>query len=67
TDLGCADTALGALELRTDGPIQITSRLVRSENGDEATTDGLLLSGRGQEFEAVPLGELPGRGDVLVL
>lgn len=67
TDLGCADTALGALELRVDGPVQITSRLVRSEDGDDGTTDGLLLSGRGQEFEAVPVDGLPRRGDVLVL
>jgi hypothetical protein len=67
TDLGCAETALGALELRADGPVQITSRLVRSEDGDGATTDGLLLSGRGQEFDAVPSRSLPTRGDVLVL
>ena len=67
TDLGCAETALGALELRADGPVQITSRLVRSDEADEGYGDGLLLSGRGQEFEAVSVRDLPRRGDVLVL
>lgn len=67
TDLGCAEAALGALELRADGPIQITSRLVRRDLSDGESAEGLLLSGRGQEFEAVPVTELPRRGEVLVL
>jgi hypothetical protein len=67
TDLGCAEAALGALELRADGAVQITSRLVRREAEDGGATDGLLLTGRGQEFEAVPVADLPRRGEVLML
>jgi hypothetical protein len=70
TDLGCADEALGALELRSDGPIRISGRLVT--HGDDETTPNLgvtpqgVLSGAGQVVEAVAVNHLPGPTTLLV-
>jgi hypothetical protein len=65
TDLGCAERARGALVLRADGPVHITSRLVNSARRDEH--DGsTVLSGSGEGFEAIPLEELPAAGSHLL-
>lgn len=61
TDLGCAERAVGALVLNADGPVRITSRLVSHESGVAGRVTS-LLTGRGQEIEAVPVADLPGRG-----
>lgn len=61
TDLGCAERAVGALVLNADGPVRITSRLVNHESGGAGRVTS-LLTGRGQEIEAVPVADLPGRG-----
>lgn len=67
TDLGCAERALGALELNADGPVQVTSRMVRTSTDDHETIPQGVLSGRGQEFDAIPLADLPRAGTTLVL
>ncbi len=61
TDLGCAERAVGALVLNADGPVRITSRLVNHESGGAGRVTN-LLTGRGQEVEATPVDDLPGRG-----
>ena len=65
TDLGCAERALGALVLDADGPIHVTSRLVQHQPGEGSRRSG-LLSGSGQEFVALPVADLPGRGEYLL-
>ncbi len=64
-DLGCAEQALGALVLKADGPIRVTSRLVSHAEGEKAAASGLLI-GRGQEMRAVPSDALPGPGSYLL-
>jgi hypothetical protein len=65
TDLGCAERARGALVLRADGPVHVTSRLVNFVGGDE--DDGpTVLSGRGEGFEAIPIEDLPEAGTHLL-
>jgi hypothetical protein len=64
-DLGCADQALGALVLKADGPIRVTSRLVSHAAGEKAAANGLLI-GRGQEMRAIPSEALPSPGSYLL-
>ncbi len=64
TDLGCAQTALGALLLSADGPIRITSRMVNQPGGLEQPAHG-LLTGAGQAFEAQAVSHLEA-GDYLL-
>jgi hypothetical protein len=63
TDLGCVDEALGGLILSADGPLEVTSRIVRHE---EPPTPGTHLTGVGQEIAAVPLHRVPGAGTYLL-
>lgn len=65
TDLGCAERARGALVLRADGPVYITSRLVNLGETKEETGP-TVLSGRGEAFEAIPVEELPVAGSQLL-
>jgi hypothetical protein len=65
TDLGCAERARGALVLRADGPVHITSRLVNFAGGD-GVDGSTVLSGSGEGFEAIPLEELPAAGTHLL-
>ncbi len=65
TDLGCAERVRGGLVLRADGPVHITSRLVNlAGSGDIAP--GMVLSGRGEAFEASPIEDLPAAGTYLL-
>jgi hypothetical protein len=63
TDLGCADEALGGLVLNADGPLVVTSRIVRHR---EPATHGCFLAGVGQEIAAIPVDELPSAGAYLL-
>lgn len=63
TDLGCADEALGGLILSIDGPLEVSSRIVRHL---EPPAPGTHLTGVGQEIAAVPLDRLPGTGAYLL-
>jgi hypothetical protein len=63
TDLGCADEAIGGLVLRVDGPLEVSSRIVRHV---EPPAPGTHLTGVGQEIAAVPLDRLPGPGAYLL-
>jgi len=63
TDLGCADEALGGLVLSVDGPLEVSSRIVRHV---EPPTPGTHLSGVGQEIAAIPLDRIPGAGAYLL-
>lgn len=65
TDLGCAERALGAVVLDADGPIHVSSRLVQHQPGEGSRRSG-VLSGSGQGFVAIPVSELPGRGEYLL-
>jgi hypothetical protein len=65
SDLGCAHEVLGALKLRSDGPIHITGRLVRHPEADQAVPQG-VLSGGGQPLEAMGVRRLPGPTTLLL-
>jgi hypothetical protein len=65
TDLGCAEEVLGALKLRTDGPVNVTSRLVHHPDGEGSTPMG-VLSGDGLEISAVPVARLDGPTTLLL-
>jgi hypothetical protein len=61
TDLGCAESARGGLILRADGPVHVTSRLVNLAGTDQESP-AAVLSGRGEDFEAIPIEDLPAAG-----
>ncbi len=65
TDLGCAERVRGGLVLRADGPVHITSRLVNLV-GNEDMDPGMVLSGLGEAFEAMPIEDLPPAGAYLL-
>lgn len=65
TDLGCAERVRGGLVLRADGPVHITSRLVNLA-GNNDVEPGMVLSGRGEAFEAIPIDDLPAAGTHLL-
>ncbi len=65
TDLGCAERVRGGLVLRADGPVHVTSRLVNLA-GNSEVEPGLVLSGRGEAFEAIPIEDLPAAGTHLL-
>jgi hypothetical protein len=62
TDLGCADRAVGSLVLDADGTVLVTSRTVNHPPGTDHGVQG-LLTGAGQETEAIPVSQLPAAGD----
>lgn len=70
TDLGCAEEAMGALALRSDGPIRISGRLVSHAEAEAVPRRGPapqgVLSGPGQVVEAIPVNRLPGPTTLLV-
>ncbi|MCP4895990.1 MAG: hypothetical protein GY906_03360 [bacterium] len=58
--LGCAEHAVGALNLVVTGPVRVSSRIVNHQgtaSPEEGGTD--LLAGFGQRIEAVPVADLP--------
>jgi len=61
-DLGCAEEALGALLLRADGPVTISSRIVSQSATKRPAQSGGLLAGSGQEVAALPVADLPPAG-----
>jgi len=62
TDLGCADRAVGSLVLEADGPLLVTSRTVNHPPDTDHSQRG-LLSGAGQEIDAIPANRLPAPGE----
>lgn len=64
--IGCADYAVGALTIRTDAPVSITSRMVRHEWIPDANVVN-PLSGIGQDIAGVDLRDLPKDGSSWIL
>jgi hypothetical protein len=62
TDLGCADRAVGSLVLEADGSLLVTSRTVNHPPDTEHSQRG-VLSGTGQEIDAIPSSRLPAPGE----
>jgi len=65
TDLGCADRVIGSLVLSADGPIHVVSRTV-NHPAETNLSRGGLLTGPGQEVEAIAVEQLPGPGEYLL-
>lgn len=65
TDLGCADRAIGALVLEADGEVIVTARTVSHPPSSDDSRHG-LLTGSGQEVDAMPLDRLPPAGEHLL-
>jgi hypothetical protein len=63
-DLGGAREALGGLVLSADGPVRVSSRIVR--HTERAVGGAGFLVGGGQELAAIPLQELPRAGSYLL-
>jgi hypothetical protein len=64
-DLGCAQHAVGALVLNADARVSVTTRMV-SYPADSEHAEGGILKGHGQEFDAIPISDLPPPGDYLL-
>jgi len=71
--LGCATQVIGALLLSADGPLVVDSRVV-NVSGEYVIGDGadeelpeVILSGFSQQMPGIPVVELPGSGDLLML
>ena len=64
-DLGCAEEALGGLLLSADGPVIISSRMVRHP-AEEGKTGRGFLAGQGQQIPVLAMDELPRAGSYLL-
>jgi hypothetical protein len=64
-DLGCAEEALGGLVLSADGPVVVSSRMVRHPAEDGKASRG-FLAGQGQQIPVIAMDALPRAGSYLL-